>query len=170
MKNSNKNWLNPRVQIINSTIHGKGMFAISKIKEGETLIIWRDCYTNKIGAFNAKKQGKGIMQWDDDIFSYENDENQEDYSINHSCDPNSWMSDAYTIIARKNIEKEEEITIDYALWETDEDNISTWNCNCGSKLCRGKVTGKDWRNKNLQKLYKGHFSPLLNKRIENLKG
>jgi uncharacterized protein len=33
---------------------------------------------------------------------------------NHSCDPNLWWADAYTLVARRPIEAEEEVTSDYA--------------------------------------------------------
>ena len=170
MKTAHRTWLSPKIEIMTSPIHGRGMFAASDIRNGETLIVWGDCYTDEAGALKAREQGKGTMQWDDDIFSYETKENSDNYAINHSCDPTSWMSDAYTLIARREIMAGEEVTADYALWESNEDHISTRDCQCGSVLCRGKVIGKDWRDKELQKRYEGHFSPLINKRIKKLKG
>jgi len=169
MKTQPTTWLNPEIQIMTSPIHGKGMFACSPIEKGETLVVWGDGYTDRAGALKTKRQGKGIMQWDDDIFSIENNENREAYSINHSCDPNCWMMDSYTIGARRDIQAGEEITADYALWEANEELRSPWECNCGSPLCRGKVTGGDWKSGELQKRYHGHFSPLINKRILKLK-
>jgi hypothetical protein len=166
MNDRPKNWINPKIATNRSPIHGRGIFAVKDIDKGELLIIWRECYTNKVGAMKAIQEGKGIMQWDDDVFSYETDIHKEDYMINHSCDPNSWMADSYTLEARRKIGKGEEITVDIALFESDEDSVSSWRCNCGSPVCRGRVTGKDWMRKDLRKRYKGHFSPLLNKRIE----
>jgi len=168
MKQIHKTWISPKIKICNSPIQGKGMFAISDIYKDETLIIWGDCYTDKAGALFAQQQGKGIMQWDEDIFSYEISGNNDYYSINHSCDPNCWMSDAFTLIAKRTIKSGDEITADYALWETDENFISYWKCNCGSELCRGQVTGNDWKNIELQQRYKGHFSPLINKWINKI--
>ena len=88
--------------------------------------------------------------------------------MNHSCDSNTWMKDARTIIARKNIKPNEEVTIDYALFESTDDWIGPWECKCESPLCRKQYTGKDWMNPELQKRYKGHFSPFNNKRISKL--
>ena len=164
MKKEQKNWLSSKIQIVDSPIHGRGVLAISNIREGEKLIVWRDSYTDKVGAMEAERQGKSTMQWDDDIYSYETEDKSDYYSINHSCNPNSWMEDAYTLTARRDIKDGEEITADYALWETDENFVSIWNCNCSSPLCRGKVTGKDWMSSELQDRYKDHFSPLINKR------
>jgi uncharacterized protein len=76
------------------------------------------------------------------------------------------MKDEATLMARRNIETAEEITADYMMWEADEEFVAAWRCNCGSPLCRGKVTGRDWKVVELQERYKGHFSPFLNERIK----
>ena len=170
MDNAHRTWLSPRIEISASPIHGKGMFASSDFRKRETVLIWGDCYTDRAGAMKAREQGKGTMQWDDDIFSYETSENSDNYVINHSCDPNCWMIDAYTLTARRDIGTGEEITVDCALFGAEEDFVSSWDCRCGSALCRRKVTGRDWRDKELQQRYEGHFSPLINKRIQALKG
>jgi len=162
--------LSPKLRFQDSPIHGKGIFASSGIIQNEIVLTWGDGYTDREGAMEAFGRGKAIMQWDDDIFSYEgdHDDNDDPYSINHSCDPNCWMADAHTLIARRDIGAGEEITADYALWESDEDFVSGWECCCGSSLCRGRITGRDWRLKELQERYRAHFSPLLNKRIARL--
>jgi hypothetical protein len=105
------------------------------------------------------------MQWDENLFTSEERGDDETYFINHSCDSNTWMKDAFTLTACREIFCNEEITIDYALFEADENYVSKWKCSCGSNDCRGQVTGKDWQQPNLQKKYHGHFSPLINKRI-----
>jgi hypothetical protein len=57
------------------------------------------------------------MQRDDNLFSVEDRGDDETYFINHSCDGNLRMKDAFTLIARIDINNDEEITADYALWE-----------------------------------------------------
>ena len=87
-----------------------------------------------------------------------------DYWLNHSCDPNAWLNDEIRLVARREIERGEEVMADYALWETD----SLWEiapCRCGQKLCRGKVRGNDWQLKELQVRYRGHFTRYLNEQI-----
>ncbi len=165
MAQQGRNWVNPKIEVRDSPIHGKGMFASGRIGKGEVLIIWRECYTDEAEAMEAVREGKGIMQWDEDVYSYETDLNREHYLINHSCDPNGWMVDVHTVEARRDIPEGEEITVDIAMFENDENEVSAWKCNCGSGICRGRVTGKDWRDEALQKRYEGHFSPLINKRI-----
>lgn len=163
-----RDWISPKVEIREIPDFRKGMVAKETIKEGEKVVVWKGIYTDIIGAEEAKKQGKLIMQWDDNLYSVETRGEDRGYFVNHSCDSNLWMSDAFTLIARRDIKPGEEITADYALWEADENWKSRWECRCKSPLCRYKITGKDWRNPEIQKRYKGHFSPLLNKRISQL--
>jgi hypothetical protein len=97
-------------------------------------------------------------------------EDEEDLTnfINHSCDPNVWMKDEVTLVARRDIAAGEELTIDYAMFEGDEEWVGRWECHCGSKLCRGRHTGSAWRQKELQERYRNHFSPFICERIRRL--
>ena len=162
-------WISPKAEIRQSSIQGKGLFAKENIKKGERVIVFGGNYTDKKGAEKAQKQGKVVMQWDDKLYSFEDRGESDDYFINHSCDPNLWLIDAFTLVAKKDVNPGDELTADYALWEADEKFISSWKCTCGSQLCRGQITGKDWQKKDLQQRYRGHFSPLINKRMEKLK-
>jgi hypothetical protein len=162
-------WISPKVEVRNSPIHGKGMFAISNISEGEKIVVWSgECYTDRKGAKLAQSEGKGTMQWDDDIFSVETEVMEDIYRVNHSCNPNVWMSDAFTVVARRDIPVGEEIVIDYSLMLFNILTTSIMDCNCGSDICRRKITDQDWKDPELQERYKGHFSPWLNKMIGRL--
>ena len=163
-----ESWMSPNVRLARSAVEGRGIFAVSTIARDETILVWGGpSYTDRAGALRARAEGKGVMQWDEDVFSHEIEGGMEDaFLLNHSCDPNAWMADAYTITARKEIAPGEEITADYALWETEATDETSWICRCGSPLCRGRNTGNDWMDARLQERYRGHFSPLLEKRIE----
>ena len=161
-----EDWLSPKTEIKEIPEKGKGLFAIKAISKGEPVIIYGGEYTDAKGAEKAKSSGKLVMQWDENLFTVEDRGEGKGYYINHSCDPNTWMEDAFTIVAMKNIKVGEEIRIDYAVFKKiTEDYVSKWKCKCGSQLCRGKVTGKDWQINELQKKYKNHFTPVLNKLI-----
>ncbi|PIU73632.1 hypothetical protein COS78_01420 [Candidatus Shapirobacteria bacterium CG06_land_8_20_14_3_00_40_12] len=160
-----KTWITPKVKIKESLIGGNGMFAILPIDKGEKVVIWGGEYMGKPGADIAIKQGKLVMRWDENLFSIEDRGDSPGYFINHSCESNLWMKDAFTLTARKRIGIGEEITADYCLWEADENFVSKWTCNCNSPDCRKLITGKDWHNQDIQKKYFGHFSPLINKKI-----
>lgn len=87
--------------------------------------------------------------------------------MNHSCDANLWLHDARTIVARRDIAVGEELAIDYALFTVDPNWVIV-ACTCGSPLCRGRVTGDDWRRPDVQARYWEHFSPFINERIRQL--
>lgn len=169
MKYLKQSSLSPKVEIRSSPLQGRGMFAKELIKAGEPVVIWGGNFVNEVKARKAKQQGKAIQQIDDDlwdVFDYETRNDDPSYNHNHSCDPNTWMKDEVTIIARLEIEPEEELTVDYAMFVLDENYKMPGECKCGTTLCRHLITGKDWRLPELQKRYKNHFSPLLNKRIK----
>ncbi len=46
-----------------------------------------------------------------------------------------------------------------------DDDDETMACECGARNCRGTVTGKDWRRRELQERYRGYFSAYLARRI-----
>ncbi|NHJ33725.1 MAG: SET domain-containing protein, partial [Asgard group archaeon] len=164
-----ESWLDPRIEIRTSSIHEKGMFAVETIKKGEVVVIWGGRFVNKDEAEKEAAIGKITMQLDEDLFSVEFEYEDPSDCMNHSCDPNVWMKDEVTLIARRDIQPDEELTLDYALIEAWEDFIPLWECACGSQLCRKKFTGKDWRIPELQARYSNHFIPILNKRIAKIR-
>ena len=136
------------------------------------MVIWGGDFVKGVQARRAKKDGKAIQQIDDDlwdVFDYKTRNDDPSYNHNHSCDPNTWMKDEVTIIARRKIKPREELTIDYAVFVLDINYKMPSNCKCGTNLCRHDITGKDWQRKELQKRYKNHFSPYLNRKIKKLK-
>lgn len=162
-----KDWLNPKIEIRNTQNKGKGMFAVDFIKRGEVVVIWGGNYVDKNKADIEKNNGKLVMQFDENLFSVEDRGESDTYFINHSCNPNVWMRDTFSLETMRKIEKGEEIVADYVIWETDEYKVSKWKCSCGSSNCRGIITGKDYLIPGLQDKYKNHFLPLINKRILN---
>ena len=82
---------------------------------------------------------------------------------NHSCDPNLWWLDSYTLAARRDIAAGEELTTDYAT----SSGVAGFrmDCSCGSPRCRTVITGSDWQRPELQRRYGEHWVPGLLKRI-----
>lgn len=164
-----ENRITPKAEIKSAKIHGKWLFAKEAISKGEKVVTrWWNNYTNKAKADLAIKEGKLVMQRDDDLFSIEDRWDDDTYFINHSCNGNLRMEWPFDLVANRDIKKWEEITADYALWEWDENKVSKWECNCGEKSCRKKITGKDFMIKEVQERYRNHFSPLINKRISQI--
>jgi hypothetical protein len=57
--------------------------------------------------------------------------------------------------ARRDIAAGEELTSDYATSTRSSSFVMA--CSCRSPLCRGTVTGDDWRLPSLQLRYGSHF-------------
>jgi GrpB-like predicted nucleotidyltransferase (UPF0157 family) len=157
-------WLHPNLAVQRSPIDGSGLFALRPIEKGEVcaLVGGRVLTDEQFAQFVAGRdrwsaaaidEGLNVVQADEDPLA----------RGNHSCDPNLWMADAITVIARRPIEAGEEATIDYALVTVDEH----WHmaCRCGSSLCREVVTGSDWKRRDLQQRYADHFATFINRRI-----
>jgi hypothetical protein len=70
------------------------------------------------------------------------------------------------LVAMRDIEPGEELTFDYAM--CDASDYDEFACLCGTRSCRGIVTGADWRDPVLQAKYMGFHSPYLMKRIAAL--
>ena len=167
------NWINPKIGLRDSPLGGKGMFAKEIIPEGETVIVWGGT-PHSLFTEEDVRQGRirksSVAAIDEGIYlAGAPDEPREitDY-INHSCDSNVWMQNAITLIVRRAIQPDQEVTVDYALFQSDEEWKASWECRCGSSNCRHTITGRDWRLPVVQERYKGHFSPFLNKRIEKI--
>ncbi len=167
-----ESWINPKVEEKGSVLHGRGLFAKKPIQEGEVVVIWGGDFVNEKEARAAQQKGKAIQRIDEnlwDVFEHATKNDDPSYNHNHSCDPNTWMQNEVTIIARRDIRPYEELTIDYATFVIDDNYVMPKECKCGSLLCRHSITGKDWSIEDIQKRYAGHFSPYLNKRINDFK-
>jgi uncharacterized protein (DUF952 family) len=159
-----RSWLSPQLQVGRSRIEGFGLFATGAIPAGEpvavmggTVLTGREfaAYVVTVEHFSAAAidEDLNILQSPDDPLS----------RGNHSCDPNLWMGDELTLVARRPIKAGEEATVDYALMTVAE----AWSmpCRCGAACCRRVITGSDWCRRDLQDRYHGHFSPFIDRRI-----
>lgn len=84
---------------------------------------------------------------------------------NHSCDPNLWWIDTYTLAVRRLITAGEEVTSDYGTSTAVAE--FTMHCTCRSPLCRNTVTGRDWQRLDLRQRYGDHWIPVLLDRIRH---
>ena len=57
---------------------------------------------------------------------------------NHSCDPNTHY-EGLNVVATRNIEKDEELTLNYASFL--DENMEPFECKCGAANCAGLITG-----------------------------
>lgn len=160
-------WLDPRVEVRDSPIHGRGMFARESFGSNEIVLIWGGTVFSEADVKAGKADPTSLTCLEEGIYLGDpvGGGDAADYCLNHCCDGNLWMRDGITLVTRDVVEEDEELTIDYALWETNP----AWflpRCTCGSRLCRGQVTGVDWKLPGLRERYRDHFSPVIQGWIE----
>lgn len=125
-----------KIDVRDSGIDGKGLFAAEPIKKGERIQFIRG--EKFIKVIRGTREAMGIMNsigigrhsWLDTKgtpFRY----------INHSCEPNAAIVGTKLVVARKDIPKGKEITIDYSM--TDGDPYWEMTCSCGSRTCRKRI-------------------------------
>ena len=85
--------------------------------------------------------------------------------LNHSCEPNIGILGQILFVAMRDIQAEEELTIDYAMFGADKEPMP---CNCQSPACRGIITDSDWQLADLQEKYEGYFSAYIQAKIHHL--
>ena len=113
-------WMDLRQDIRPSAIHGMGVFAREPICQGEVVeIIGGDLMTDaEFRAFQQTARQYNAVQIGEDLHLVEQlaITQQRPGSINHACDSNLWLADEVTLVARRDIKKDEEVTVDYALF------------------------------------------------------
>lgn len=162
-----KSYLSPKTRIKRSVIEGCGLFAVRPIKKNEIVGI-KDGHIISWETLKKIKHiiGDSYFQIDDNFVIgplKKNEIGNIMMFLNHSCNPNVGIRGEITFVAMRDIKTGEELTIDYAMTDNDYYKIK---CHCGQKNCREVITGKDWQNKILQKMYKGYFSRYIQDKIE----
>lgn len=156
----------PKIEVRTCGLEGRGVFAKEKIEQGEVVAV-------KVGHVVTSEQlpeitrgvGDYALQIHDRFYLSPMSQEEVDRMtifINHSCDPNVGFDGQITYVAMRDIEAGEELCHDYAMERTDDYSL---DCRCGSKLCRGKVTGEDWKNPELQQRYGTYFSSYILRKI-----
>lgn len=154
-------WVNERLFVADSSIGGSGLFARAPIEPGETISIWGGSI---VSDDELRKLEHHISAAVDEGLNMLIDPESIIRFGNHSCDPNVWMADDVTTVARRRIKAGQEVTIDYATHSV----MPEWRmeCRCGSANCRRVISGNDWLRGDLQQRYGGHWSPFIVLRIE----
>ncbi len=141
-------------ELRDSSGKGEGVFATKPFEVGDIVIVGvikevlngNNSHASQIGA-NEYVLHAGLIS-----------------KVNHSCAPNCGIrlneTGAHDFVAIKDISVNEEITSDYAMRNYLIDHFPK-KCMCGSKRCRGRITGwKDLPDQE-KKEYEGFVAPYL---------
>lgn len=162
-----KTYRSPKIELRENTLAGRGVVAVEDISRDEIVaikagnIVTRD----EIGAV-TRDAGDFALQIDDDFYiAPRTPAEADDMSvyINHSCDPNVGFRGQIVYVAMRDIAAGEELCHDYAMERSDDYSL---DCRCGSPLCRGKVSGEDWKLPELQARYGDYFSIYLQRKFQ----
>jgi uncharacterized protein len=168
MNNQFSSYLNPKCENREHHGGGCGVFAKSNIAKDELISLWggriisKDDLDPSIPRFTQR-----VLQLDENLYLLTSEEPEPTDCFNHSCDPNLGFFGQIGLVALREISAGEELTFDYAM--SDGSPYDEFECYCGSKNCRKKVTGDDWKLPELWKKYDGYFSPYLARRIAALR-
>jgi uncharacterized protein len=160
-------YLTPKADLERIDGLGTGCIATAPIAAGETIVAFGGtCVTREQLDRATPDRRRRSLQIDDELFLLGEEQPDAADFINHSCEPNCALSGNVILVARRDIAPGEALTYDYAM--SDGCDYDEFECQCGSELCRGKVTGNDWMLPELQLRYRGNFSPYLARRIAAL--
>lgn len=149
--NARANGAGRKIQTRKSGIHGKGVFAVQDIAEGETLIeyvgeiiSWKEAQRRHPHDPNDPNHTFYFHVDEDRVIDAKVGGNSSRW-INHSCDPNCEADEEdgrIFIKALRNIPAGEELNYDYGLM-LDEPYTkkvkAEYPCWCGAKNCRGTL-------------------------------
>lgn len=159
--------LHASLRIGKSLIHDKGIFATQDIKAKEVIHKMQKNEFPKVRISELKKwPEKKINDFVHYAFQggktfYYGMNHDNSFFMNHSCNPNCWYDGGDKIVARFDISKGEELTIDYAMLMSPSGLEKPFKCLCGQNDCRGEISKFDCLSKILRKKYKGHFLPFI---------
>lgn len=150
------------------------MFAKSKLKKGECLIMIGGYIltVEEESRLPGKSADNGVQIAKDLVLCTVRPEEWGGVNyLNHSCEPNAGFNGQIALVAMRDIAKDEEITIDYAmvLHKAGKGPTYRLECLCGARTCRSVITENDWKKPVLQERYRGYFQPYLEVEIEKLK-
>ncbi|MEA5594246.1 SET domain-containing protein-lysine N-methyltransferase [Rivularia sp. UHCC 0363] len=133
---------------------GEGMFATQAFKPGQTVMVGRIEKNLDENNSHASQIAQNKFVLHAGFIS----------KVNHSCDPNCGIrvnqTGAHDFVAMKNIGVGEEFSFDYAMRNYSV-NYFPPLCMCGTKKCRGRITG--WKDlpESRRKDYEGFVAPYL---------
>jgi uncharacterized protein len=161
----------PKTEVRESRIHGRGLFAKAPVSRGEIVAVKGGYIVSKETWTGLERElGSAEIQIAEDLFIAPVEKDHREGSMlysNHSCEPNIGIRGQIVFVAMRDIAAGEELTHD---WATTDDQDYELTCHCGTRSCRGAITGRDWMKKELQEKYSGWFCWFLERKIAHAEG
>jgi SET domain-containing protein len=159
-------YLSPKTRIGKSPIHGRGLFASRPIRKGEIVAIKGGHILDRRTLSKVRRRiAAAYLQIDDGFYIgaiRRAEVARNKLFINHSCEPNLGIRGQVTFVALRAVKAGEELTYD---WAMEEDVPAATRCTCGTRRCRGTLTGQGWKIAGLQRQYRGSFSAYIEAKI-----
>mgnify|MGYP001204032794 CR=1 FL=1 len=161
-----KSVLSDKVDIRESKIHKRGIFAKEVLKKGEVVFIKGGHILKRDQIFSSGVINSYYPISETYYLGAKNIDEEEYIKlyINHSCNPNCGLRGEITFVAMRDIAPDEELTIDYAFIDNED---YSFKCTCQEECCRSIVTGWDWKRKDIQEAYFDYFAAYLKDKIIN---
>ncbi len=119
-----------------SSVHKRGIFVGEPVRKGELIQYIVGKKVKKLP--KTKEESLSIPTWFGLSRHIWMDPGKSPFQyLNHSCEPNAAISGTKSLIAIKNIQQDEEVSIDYSM--TDSDQLWEMKCECGTTECRGTI-------------------------------
>lgn len=150
-----------KIYVNSSKIQGRGVFAGEDISKGEVIQYIKGKrfvkHNKTIQDSRAHPNWVGVSKytWIDPAVPFK--------YLNHSCNPSAGIRGEVSLVALRDIKKDEEINFDYSTTELDE-NWSLPKCRCGEKDCRGFIGPIQ----NLSPVYVKKYLPNIPRKIYNI--
>ncbi len=132
---------------VDSGLEGKGVFANKDFKKGEKVLTFKGETISYKEAFRDKHTEEHCLQVGENRYIAVTGFEQ---FVNHSCDPNTGLINVNTLIAIRDIGKDEEITFDYSTCIADGWEMK---CTCKSKNCRKIIKDFKYLPKKIKEKY-----------------
>lgn len=139
-----------------NSIAGYGIYANRDIRKGEVIFKGEGraqrIITKKFVEKNWNEDEKLHFRRyaypvSDEVFILWDDDPSEWAPQNHCCTPNTEF-DGLNVLAIADISKGQELTLDYANFL--DEHMEPFDCQCGAKACRGKISGQPGNSLNLR--------------------
>ena len=140
--------LQKKYTVKGNSIAGYGIYATKNIGEGEVIfkgeeraqhLVTKTFVENNWGEVDKENFARYAYPISNDVFILWSKNPAEWAPQNHSCNANTGYQ-GLDVIALKNIQKNEELTLDYGNFL--DENAQSFTCKCGSPNCRTSISGK----------------------------